>query len=92
MFSISELFVAGRKSTIDGPNDLLRKIHAPVSSSEDHFDRRREAAGGKNLTFYVVDNIFQFFERHVCFGLPSLSVPVEIKVEYITLWFIKSSG
>ena len=92
MFPISELFVSGRKSTIDGRNDLLRKIHTPVSSSEDHFDRRREATCGKDLTFYFVDNIFQFLERHVCFGLQSLSVPAEIKVEYITLWFIKSSG
>ena len=50
MFSVSELFVEGRKSTIDGRNDLLRKTHTPVSSSEDHFDRRREAACGKDLT------------------------------------------
>ena len=60
-------------------------MYTPVSSSEDHFDRRREETFGKDLTFYFVDKIFQFFEGHVCFGLPSFPVPAEIKVKYITL-------
>ena len=39
------------------------------------------------LHSYFVENIFQFFDRHVCFGLPSMLVPAEIKVKYILVFY-----